>query len=127
MFLGNKYFKSSEFDSPDLPGSGSQMNLDFIAKLTKARELANIPFIINSGYRSIDYNKRVGGVVNSSHTRGLAADILCIDSNSRHKILHSLIKVGFRRLGIAQGFIHVDNDNEKGNDVIWLYSNKLKL
>ena len=30
---------------------------------------------INSGYRCLDYNKRVGGATNSQHTKGQAADI----------------------------------------------------
>lgn len=39
-----KHFDSDEFDSPDLPGSGKQMNDKFIEMLDYARVIANIPF-----------------------------------------------------------------------------------
>ena len=58
----------------------------------------------------------------SSHLLGYAADIACTNSVLRHKILTSLIKVGFNRIGIADTFIHVDNDPGKPENVIWTYS-----
>ena len=48
-----KYFKLEEFDSPDLKGSGKNMKKDFLVKLDEARELAGIPFKINSGFRTL--------------------------------------------------------------------------
>ena len=107
----SKYFKEIEYN----------MNEDFLAKLDKARELANIPFIINSAYRSPEQNARVGGKPNSSHLRGLAVDIRANDSSTRYIVLNALIKVGFNRIGIASSFIHVDDDKEKANNVIWTY------
>ena len=97
------------------------MDADFIDKLDKAREFANIPFIINSAYRSPEQNARVGGKPNSSHLRGLAVDIRANDSSTRYIVLNALIKVGFNRIGIASSFIHVDDDKEKANNVIWTY------
>lgn len=43
--------------------------------LEPARQRLDIPFIINSGYRSAELNKAVGGVKNSYHLKGMAADI----------------------------------------------------
>jgi zinc D-Ala-D-Ala carboxypeptidase len=111
-----KYFKLEEFD--DAPGKN--MNKYFLSKLEKAREIANIPFIINSGWRSKETNKRVGGTPNSSHLKGVAADIKCIDSSSREVIIRSCILAGFSRIGVAKTFIHVDSDESK-NSAIWLY------
>ena len=62
-----KYFKLSEFDSPDLVGSGEAMDREFLSKLDQARSLCDIPFKITSGYRTEAHNKKVGGVSNSSH------------------------------------------------------------
>lgn len=107
----SKYFKKIEYN----------MDADFLAKLDKAREFANIPFIINSAYRSPEQNARVGGKPNSSHLRGLAVDIRANDSSTRYIVLNALIKVGFNRIGIASSFIHVDDDKEKANNVIWTY------
>ena len=116
-----KYFKLSEFDSPDMVGSGEAMDKEFLSKLDQARSLCDIPFRITSGYRSEAHNRKVGGVSNSSHTKGLAADIACTNSSARHIILSALLKVGLNRIGIADTFIHVDRDPSKVANVIWTY------
>jgi len=116
-----KYFKLHEFDSPDLKGSGQFMDETFLSMLEQARAEANIPFIINSGYRTQKHNKKIGGVKSSSHLKGLAADIKCVDSRSRFIMLNSLISAGFTRIGIAKTFIHVDFDVDKSSMVYWLY------
>jgi citrate lyase synthetase len=121
-----KHFDFEEFDCPSLEGSGlpttdgGKMNLDFLHKLDKARELAGVPFIITSGYRTPQHNLDVGGRVGSSHIKGLAVDISCDNSGNRERILTALIQVGFRRIGIAKSFIHTDLDHDKPN-AIWLY------
>lgn len=38
--------------------------------------LGNVPVLVNSGYRSPEVNKAVGGVPNSAHTQGYAADFI---------------------------------------------------
>lgn len=113
------YFDYSEFEC-----SCCKMNLtdeNFILYLDKARELAGIPFVITSGYRCPKHNDDIGGVYNSSHTLGLAADIACDNSRDRFKIIDALIAVGFRRIGISNEFLHVDADESKTQDVIWKY------
>ena len=114
-------FNSKEFDSPDIPYSGLKMNKEFINLLQTARTKAGIPFIIISGYRSKEHNALVGGVSNSSHLKGLATDILVKNSGVRYIILKSLISVGLYRIGIHHDFIHVDIDNNKPKNLIWLY------
>jgi len=93
-----QYFTLSEFDSPDLPGSGSRMQPQFLDMLDDARDLAGIPFIVNSGYRTVAHNKEVGGTTNSSHLVGCAADIAVRNSSQRFIIVASLIAVGFTRI-----------------------------
>ncbi len=115
-----KYFTLDEFDCPSHQGSGVNMDGDFIAKLEQAREIAGVPFKINSGYRTKERNEQVGGVPNSSHLNGLAADIAIASGNERYIILNALIKAGFKRLGIAKTFIHCDTDSSKSNSV-WTY------
>ena len=116
-----KYFSIEEFDSPDLPNSGVNMDSEFLAKLEVAREYAGIPFKISSGYRSAEHNIKVGGVSGSSHTKGYASDIVCSSSGQRYTIIKALFDAGFNRIGIASSFIHVDNDPDKAPDVIWTY------
>ena len=118
-----EYFKYSEFDSPDEIGSGEKyMNEEFLEMIDEARYFAQIPFKINSGYRTKEHNKKVGGVAKSSHLIGRAADISCTNSKNRAIIVGSLFEAGFMRIGIHDKFIHVDNDVEnKSFPAIWLY------
>jgi len=122
-----KYFTRSEFASPDLKDSGDKMSNEFLEMLDEARGVAtevsgkDFPFKINSGYRTIEHNKKVGGIENSPHTKGLAADISVTDSRSRYIVLNSLLLVGFTRFGISDTFIHVDLDTERKQNIIWTY------
>ena len=98
------------------------MDADFLVMLDEARSIAGVSFHINSGYRTRVHNERVGGSKNSSHLRGLAADIRCRNSSERFLIVAALIAAGFNRIGIANSFIHVDNDSVKTPGVAWLYA-----
>tara|TARA_E500000318_G_scaffold111829_1_gene132014 strand:+ start:667 stop:1023 length:357 start_codon:yes stop_codon:yes gene_type:complete len=116
------FFKYEEFDSPDLPNSGrTNMDADFLRMLDDARKIADIPFKISSGYRTEEHNQKVGGVKGSSHLKGKAADITTKDSRERWIILSALQKAGFNRIGLANSFLHVDNDPDKSPNVIWTY------
>lgn len=122
-----KYFNYDEFDSPDEKGSGEKnMSDEFILLLDKARELASIPFKINSGFRSKKHNEslRARGfkaVKNSAHLKGLAADIRTRSSSDRFKIVDALLRVGVTRIGIGKTFVHCDTDNTKTQELIWDY------
>lgn len=94
---------------------------ELVQMLDKAREIAGIPFKINSGFRTKEQNKNVGGVEDSAHLSGLAVDIHCPSDGARWKIINSLQKVGFTRIGIAETFVHCDIDKTKAQEVIWLY------
>ena len=120
------HFELSEFDSPDEIGTGKLMDASFLQMLDDARGIAGTPFRITSGFRTPSHNAYVGGVQpslkskGSSHLFGYAADIASNNSADREVILNSLIRAGFRRIGIANSFIHVDNDPDK-NPAVWLY------
>jgi uncharacterized protein YcbK (DUF882 family) len=105
-----KYFKEVEY----------KMDTDFLAKLDKAREFAKVPFVINSAYRSPEHAESIKNPT-SSHIKGLAVDIKATDSRTRYKVLNALMHVGFNRIGIADTFIHVDDDKDKSQQVIWTY------
>lgn len=122
-----KHFSLSEFDSPDLPGSGERMNSDFLQTLELARQWVEVnykglvKFIINSGFRTPAANAEAGGSVTSSHLKGLAADIRCNSSFERFVIIQALLFAGFTRIGVAENFIHVDNDPDKPQALMWTY------
>jgi uncharacterized protein YcbK (DUF882 family) len=120
-----RYFSIDEFDSPDLPNSGVNMDNGFLTMLDNTRSKAGIPFKITSGYRTAAYNeglrdKGYKASPNSSHLRGYAADIAATDSATRYAILKAAIETGFKRIGIAKSFIHLDNDPEK-QSAVWTY------
>lgn len=123
-----QYFTLSEFDSPDEVGSGRHMDREFVRLLDDARHIAGVPFRISSGggFRTEAYNTELckrnpNASKNSSHKRGLAADILTPDIRTRYAILTGLMRVGLNRIGIANSFIHVDDDPNKTEDVCWVY------
>ncbi len=116
-----EHFQAAEFDSPDEPGSGARMDPTFMGKLDQAREIAGVPFVITSGVRTPAANQAAGGVSDSAHLRGLAADIATPDSRHRWRILFGLIRAGFTRIGIGPAFIHVDDDPTKAPRVCWTY------
>lgn len=116
-----KYFTISEFDSPDEKGSGEKMDLLFLLMLDKCRDIAGIPFYITSGYRTEKHNKKIKGVKDSAHTKGLAVDISAVSSTERYTIINAAIRVGFKRIGIGQKFIHLDTDLSKTQEVMWDY------
>ncbi len=121
-----KYFKYHEFESPDVDGSGQMMDKVFLSMLDAAREIYGQPMIITSGFRTEEYNEHLKAKgykasANSSHLKGLAADIECDNSTDRYNLVDSLLKAGFNRIGIAKTFIHVDHDMSKEPFVIWTY------
>ena len=106
----SKYFKEIE----------TNMSKEFLFVLDEAREIAGIPFVINSAYRSPEHPLSIKNP-SSSHIKGLAVDIKATDSKTRFKIVKALVTVGFTRIGIADTFIHVDLDLDKTQNVIWTY------
>ena len=116
-----KFFQPHEFDSPDSKGSGINMKQSTLDKLNVARGIAGIPFHINSGFRTEAHNKKVGGVSDSPHPQGHAADIRTRNGRERWIILNALIKAGFTRIGIGKNYIHADDSPTSPPEVIWDY------
>lgn len=116
-----RYFTVQEFNCKCGCGGGEKIDSLLLYLLSKARELANVPFVITSGYRCEEYNKKVGGVGESAHTKGLAVDIAVVSGSARFAILQAAIIVGFTRIGIGKGFIHLDVDEKKPQRMAWMY------
>jgi len=111
------HFSKKEFQCPCC--RKLEINEDFITRLECARVFARIPFVIASGYRCKKHNAKVGGVLDSAHTFGCAADIQVITERERFRIIYGLIWAQFNRIGIYKDFIHVDSDKIKRKDVMW--------
>lgn len=116
-----KYFSESEFRKCVPSCSLQDMNARLMGKLDYARELAGIPFVLNSAFRSVAWELSKGRPGTSSHCKGLAVDIRCWSDANRYKIITALMRAGFSRIGIGNGYIHADIDEGKTQDVIWTY------
>lgn len=117
-----KHFKQSEFVCACC--GVEHMDEEFMLMLDATRDEAGVPMNVNSGFRCDKHDAEEGGKGN--HNTGKAADIATPSSNSRMRylIVAAAIDVGFRRIGIAKNFIHLDNcgtDEDKPVEVIWLY------
>lgn len=114
-----RYFSESEFMKAVPSCKLEKMDVGFMNKLDTARHLAGCKFIILSAYRNLAWELTMGRSGTSSHTKGTAVDIRCNNSADRLLIVSALLKVGFKRIGIYESFIHVDEDREK-NECLFL-------
>jgi hypothetical protein len=75
------------------------------------RNLANAPVIIDAGYRCPQHNLAVGGVPDSEHTRGLAADIRVdgLTVQKMYEMASTIPQFANGGIGVYDGgFLHVD-------------------
>jgi uncharacterized protein YcbK (DUF882 family) len=71
----SKHFKVKEFAQKDFRCDKVIVDTELIDVLEDIRTHFNKPVIVTSGYRTPEYNAKIGGVKNSQHTKGTAADI----------------------------------------------------
>ena len=86
-----------------------------IAQKIRLRTNCGKPLHINSGYRCAKHNMRVGGVKNSYHTKGLAADLSCSIGALKlfaiicdMKARGELSELEYAILYIKKNFVHID-------------------
>ena len=84
------------------------INEDALDRLQKFREILNVPFTPNSAYRSVAYNKSVGGAPNSQHMFGKAFDIPISARLTREAIHRAAKQAGFTGFGDYNTFVHID-------------------
>jgi len=115
-----KNFTDAEFYCP-CGCEQKAMAQDFMDRLQTARDIYGRAMRVTSGYRCPEYNKKIGGVPDSAHTHGKAADIFCDTSHKRYAMINSFLGAGFTRIGIGKMFIHIDTDSTKPEYVIFHY------
>ena len=91
--------------------------------LDPLREMYGKPIRVNSGYRCKKLNSLVGGVSNSQHLIGQAADISSYrNTKAENEILFNLIKkLPFDQLINEKDFswIHVSYSDRNRREIIW--------
>lgn len=114
----SKYFSEEELKCK-CGCNQALMDSVFMLRIDKAREDSGVPWGIVSAYRCEKHDVAVKGEGN--HPTGEAIDIASNNSTTRFKVVTSLMKMGFKRLGIGKTFIHVDSVEARPQGVIWLY------
>lgn len=84
-------------------------SMDALDRLEKLRVRIGKPFYINSGFRSPEWNKKIGGEKNSYHMKGVAFDISMKNHNPTRFITQARME-GFNGIGQYphQDFVHID-------------------
>ncbi|MCG2762603.1 MAG: D-Ala-D-Ala carboxypeptidase family metallohydrolase [Candidatus Atribacteria bacterium] len=102
-----RHFKLSEFACPCC--NLAMLHPKLLAKLVELRDVLERPVSITSGYRCFKYNQKVGGVANSYHCIGLAADIKVKDINLI-ELLGYAEEIDFAGIGFYEkkNFLHLD-------------------
>jgi len=111
-----KNFRLSEFDCKDgteMPSELLPNVLELAESLQELREILNSPIRINSAYRSLEHNSKIGGSTNSQHLFGKAADIVVkgktpsqVATMIKLLILEGKMKQG--GIGVYDNFTHYD-------------------
>lgn len=99
----------------------------FIVALEQLRALGPELIIVDDGYRCPEHNQQVGGVSDSQHTAGLAADIRIAGLTLQQQYDRAKTIPAFAGGGIGVydgGFIHVDIRNGKAR---WARKNGVYL
>ena len=96
-------------------------NIDTLMLSENLREI-----YINSGPRCLKHNITVEGSTNSSHIRGIAADIAFVTGIEVYALLRHSIELGVRRIGIDahRNFLHIDLGQKVDgypSPLVWMY------
>ena len=95
--------------------NGIEENIEALVDevLDPARRKYGKPVVVNSGFRCPIHNTAVGGVYNSQHVSGQAADVHCEDNL---KLARIIVEAGrFDQLIIYPTFLHVSWKKNGGN------------
>lgn len=114
----SKNFTLSEFACKD--GSKTVLiDYELVEKLQKLRDAVKKPVTITSGYRSVAYNKKCGGIATSNHLLGKATDIK-ISGMTPLEVAKLADTFGFLGIGVYPTFTHVDTQGStNGKKIYW--------
>lgn len=121
MATDTKNFKVSEFTCKC--GCGHNPIDQRVINMCQAiRDLVGVPVHVNSGCRCEKHNAKVGGVKNSKHITGKAADLSCSKGN---KVLYAaaqllyekgeLPDLDYCRIRGYKSWIHIDCGGKRNN------------
>lgn len=119
------HFATSEFSCRCGCGLGlrpGDVCPELLELLEQVRSIAGgLPLVITSGLRCPTHNAAEGGVRDSPHTRGLAADIACAGGARRWQLLVAAVTAGARGIGVGRTYLHLDVDRGAHRPAAWGY------
>jgi zinc D-Ala-D-Ala carboxypeptidase len=92
-----------------------------VLRLQALRNRVARPLILTSAARCYEHNKEVGGAPSSRHVPengGDAFDIAVSGGAERGEIVETALAMGFKGIGVAEDFVHVDLRDEL---TVWTY------
>ena len=107
----SEHFDSSEFACKCGCGGleeGAGIDRRLVDVLENMRQFLGVPLEINSGYRCPAHNLSVGGVWNSQHTKGTAADVALPEGMDAEYLAVVAEKFGADGIGVYDWGVHVD-------------------
>jgi len=125
-FIDQNEKASKNFTVKELACNDGSINLKIIdkcrEKLQHLRSESGCVFILNSAYRSLEYNRSIGSSDKSQHVVGTAFDIRWTDTLKRKfrnmdNFKDWLVENGVKGIGLYDTFVHVDwreNPNPRG-------------
>ena len=116
MAKSSKYFSEAELSCHCCGTFPSENGVDdrLLSVLDSMREAINRPMNISCAYRCPTHNAEVGGVPNSQHVAGTAADVILpqdIDIEDFAKLAEACGADGIGKY-YDSGFVHVDTRGE---------------
>lgn len=122
---GYPFFNEEELECKCACGMLPQHEL--MVHLVDMREEAGFPFIISSGARCAEHNKKVSNTgPNGPHVQGLAVDIKVYGARAL-RVIELALKYGATGVGVSQKgpyssrYIHVDWVPGRTEKTIWSY------
>jgi zinc D-Ala-D-Ala carboxypeptidase len=123
-FIGSQMGERAGLDNQ--PDQAQTENIRLLVEniLQPLRDAMEEPLYINSGFRSPEVNRLVGGALNSQHLTGLAADIEIVSIDNK-ELAQYIIDLGLpfdqlilefydRTKGPNTGWVHVSYDPQGG-------------
>lgn len=108
--MSPKKMMSKNFSEDEMkcPCCGVLPKQELVNALQMLRDRIGRPMTINSAMRCAKHNAAVGGVPNSQHTQGIAADIAARNGLEKYQLVDEAIRAGFHGIGVAETFVHLD-------------------
>lgn len=97
------------------------IDTEFLGALNILRRALGRPLTLTSFTRCAAHNAAQGGKPTSDHLVGRGADIAVSKSGVRFKLVSAAVGHGINRIGIGKTFLHLGQNPQNPQDVLWLY------